>query len=977
MSADPIPLDPEAVLAHAPWVRQLARRLVAGGTLAADDLAQEAWVRALENPPPRGLALRAWLAGILRNAARDHRRGEARRRRREASAARLQAPEPFPTDSDLRERIAREQALVRLVLGLDQPYRRTVLLRYSEGLGPRAIAAREGVSPETVRTRLRRALAELRRRADRESGLCGAGWMAALAAAPAPSPATLPFLGAVLLMKVQVALVAAAFVLALAGGWWFLGRSGPAVPEKDRFVPAPARALESTAQALEGASSAPVEGGVREVRVAAGAAAEPSTEAPPTALVVQVVGPEGMPVAGVDVGLLATKRELWRATTRESDGCAVLEDFEARFPLREGEREERTVAVVSPLRTPVAAPLMTHDWKAGPIVLRLGEATGSLALELVDEAGAAFPIEQWVQVTPLVPRAGEPESKGRGERHGRYLRNESRETFHGVGLGLRFLVGVEPGGVVKGVEVEVDGPTRAGESARVELVLGARHPSFVGRLVDAGGSPYVPPWLYADAECVAVDGAPVARRDRRAGRAGVEASGRFVLPIERGFPAGTRLSMRLSTPEQQGGSPSLTGTFEQVVPSGDAAVEVGDVVVLPPPLLASGLVRDAAGHPVPGATIALFEKFNQGEDPEDFGWNFAGLDYTYSDDTGAFEVRSDLPPAEYALRAQMRGYADRGVLRFEHGARGLVCVLDAACTLSTRMEVDPSIPLDRLSVELTYPGAGREATSYARWSARPDPRGRIDFEDLRPGDASLVVRTGHYAQPLIEVRDLALEAGRPCADPRLAPLDLRGKLRLVSLEVVDASRAPVERGVADLGGVRYALDGGRLSVLRRNEPLELSLECPGFLPRASRAPDVHERLVLERGIPVTIRAPRALPPAPDPMQLRVGLRPREHSARSGQILTQDEDSIAYSEGLTTEHELVRIDGRDQVTVHVARPGEYYLSWLLVDLGDPYRGGGYEWVSPEHTRVEVLASGPQPILEASPDLEDYARKLEAR
>jgi DNA-directed RNA polymerase specialized sigma24 family protein len=59
----------ERLLEQAPRLRDLARQLVKDPH-TADDLVQETWLTAIQRPLPDGLALRAWLATVLRNLAR-------------------------------------------------------------------------------------------------------------------------------------------------------------------------------------------------------------------------------------------------------------------------------------------------------------------------------------------------------------------------------------------------------------------------------------------------------------------------------------------------------------------------------------------------------------------------------------------------------------------------------------------------------------------------------------------------------------------------------------------------------------------------------------------------------------------------------------------------------------------------------------------------------------------------------------------
>src|SRR5436190_8927224 len=101
---------------HAAALRGLAHDLV--GAADADDVVQESALQALRSPPVRGGALGGWLAGIVRHVASRHRRGEARRVRREQAAAR----EPIGTDAGADEGDTL-RLLTDAVLALPQPYR--------------------------------------------------------------------------------------------------------------------------------------------------------------------------------------------------------------------------------------------------------------------------------------------------------------------------------------------------------------------------------------------------------------------------------------------------------------------------------------------------------------------------------------------------------------------------------------------------------------------------------------------------------------------------------------------------------------------------------------------------------------------------------------------------------------------------------------------------------------------------------------
>src|SRR5687768_1345908 len=160
MTPDPDTVTAEEPLAHGRWVQALARSLAADAS-TADDVAQEAWVDALEHPPRRRGNLRAWFARIVRRRWADHVRAEVRRARPHPRAA---SGDAAPTADEVLVRAETRLRIARELLALEEPYRGTLLLRFHEELPPRRIARHQGIPVATVRTRLQRGLARLRAR---------------------------------------------------------------------------------------------------------------------------------------------------------------------------------------------------------------------------------------------------------------------------------------------------------------------------------------------------------------------------------------------------------------------------------------------------------------------------------------------------------------------------------------------------------------------------------------------------------------------------------------------------------------------------------------------------------------------------------------------------------------------------------------------------------------------------------------------
>jgi RNA polymerase sigma-70 factor (ECF subfamily) len=140
--------------------RAIARRHARGASDAADDLAQDLAVAALEGG---AVAERpgAWLERVGRNAVIDDWR--ALRRRREL-AGEVEPPGAVP-DPEARVLARERRGLVRrAIAALPRPLRRAALARFHADLPFDAVASRLGTEPVTARTRVHRALERLRAR---------------------------------------------------------------------------------------------------------------------------------------------------------------------------------------------------------------------------------------------------------------------------------------------------------------------------------------------------------------------------------------------------------------------------------------------------------------------------------------------------------------------------------------------------------------------------------------------------------------------------------------------------------------------------------------------------------------------------------------------------------------------------------------------------------------------------------------------
>lgn len=174
-------------------MRALARSLIRDAG-SADDVVQQTWMAALENPPRSAEASVAWLRRVVRNLAHRIGRDQHHRRIREERAARPEVDALTP--QELVQRAELQHRIVEEVIALEEPYRSTVLLRFYEELAPREIAARLDIPAATVRTRLSRALEKLRCRFDEAHGGRREAWCLAFLPLLGLDRAALPAAGA-------------------------------------------------------------------------------------------------------------------------------------------------------------------------------------------------------------------------------------------------------------------------------------------------------------------------------------------------------------------------------------------------------------------------------------------------------------------------------------------------------------------------------------------------------------------------------------------------------------------------------------------------------------------------------------------------------------------------------------------------------------------------------------------------------------
>jgi RNA polymerase sigma-70 factor (ECF subfamily) len=141
---------------HTPAMLGLAARLSGGRGREAEELVQEAWVRAAGSLASFrwGSRVATWLSGFVVNVWREGRRAAGREPLFEGAAMEPASPAPFAPV----ERLDLERALAALPDG----FRAAIVLHDIEGFTHEEIAGQLGIEPGTSKSQLARARRALR-----------------------------------------------------------------------------------------------------------------------------------------------------------------------------------------------------------------------------------------------------------------------------------------------------------------------------------------------------------------------------------------------------------------------------------------------------------------------------------------------------------------------------------------------------------------------------------------------------------------------------------------------------------------------------------------------------------------------------------------------------------------------------------------------------------------------------------------------
>ncbi len=714
MTVPPPDRDPTLVLEHAPYVRALAQALVFDRQLARD-LEQDVLLAALENAPRDRHSLKGWLAALVRNLASKAFRSRARRVERETRAARHEDAVPTPEEILAREDLRRW--LLEHLLALDEPVRAVMILRFAEELPPREVARRLRLPVETVRTRVKRGLEELRARLDREPRKGNGMWCLALVRGlklEVPSVLGAGLVG-VLAVSTSKKAIASILVLALATAVFLVTREVEPLhpPAEATALPAPDTAPLSSTDAL--ATRTEAQG---RSAVAAEPAPAPAPAATGSSVLLRLHWHDGSPAAGVTARMYSSGSTDFYADAFDVrtglDGTFLVESIPPghvsayldRGPVGDckvalGERAE--IELTIPRGFDLSGTVVERDGRplAGAQVLsdQMGNGWNAFSVEVTDAQGR-FRIRSirpglcWISArAALHPPSPQYEFVG------------GAVDLEGVRIVL------EPQGAA--VAGRVLDPR--GEPLAYAQVLLGREESYDSYTLEGGGNARIPA-----AQCTSTD-----------------EQGRFEFP---GAPLG-----RLAVQARGKGCAPWRSELETV-----SAVRAELVIRLQAGAQLSGRATDTSGKPVARAEIQVG------------AFGFASR-FTRADAEGRFRLAS-LPLGEFEAQAQADGFEPAKTKLY--GASG--AELSWEPVLGTGLAIRGRLVGQGIDFSTWWMYCESEDWQKSPYAQSATPKADGSFEFAGCGDALHRIRVQAPGSTLYAVANVE---ARPGNEPLLIPIE--------------------------------------------------------------------------------------------------------------------------------------------------------------------------------------------------------------
>lgn len=334
----------------------------------------------------------------------------------------------------------------------------------------------------------------------------------------------------------------------------------------------------------------------------------------------------------------------------------------------------------------------------------------------------------------------------------------------------------------------------------------------------------------------------------------------------------------------------------------------------------AGVVVDDSGAPLQAAEVLMIPL-----SPKDGsgGGEREKPRTAQTDATGRFRFEVSDAARMYRLHASSPGYLDSEGGNVQANRSDLRLVLMRARFVSGHIVLDDCVPTDQIRLLLDRPSGEGRPLQWADEAGDNDflgrllsPDGGFAFEGVSASPVDLTVFAQGVSIATIEGIDAGLRGAT--SDPRLDPLDLRGRLTCFTIEVQDDAGGPCSGAVVAIRSSDFAVDldkevmaqDSRAKFVVPTGTYDVEIRREGYR-RIHLSSVAEDRIVrLRRGIAVRfVVDPRPiLPPAP-------------HRLLIALIHGTDERAVDIDC-------MGELDNAGAATLLVSSPGPHRVAWYL-------------------------------------------------
>ena len=539
---------------------------------------------------------------------------------------------------------------------------------------------------------------------------------------------------------------------------------------------------------------------------------------------VRVLDEAGEPVPGVRVEFV--EREPWGAwvvqhgITRGHEGIAVLPHVQSLMPRKNARPAVRLDALFE--NEPMHE-LEPEDVGKELITLVL-PGTASVIVKVSAEDGEPFTGAGTIRLGISSEGEARDVSPFRAQERRRLERaiENGGACFEFVEPGRELEIGVTRDRSPMETRDWVAGPASFGETRTFEVRLGAHHPVAKLRVVDDERNPVLDEHL-----AVSLRGESSSTGSRELKSTTDEAG---FLHLDLALDWHEAAEREIVVFRGSASAPDALGRVAVYRALDDGLNDLGTVVLGAPPVLLRGQVVHAGGAPVSGAALTVERRV-----PFNPPWRLLSRLREETDDDGRFELRGAPQGDRFRLGVFAKG---SGAYRreFQPGEDVLIELADEGF-LSGTVLLDPDV--DGRKVTLTLAGEAAELMKYSERDVVVGTDHAFRFSRLPAGVYDVHVAIDRQTGGILEIDGITVTAGVDRRDPRLDPLDLRGKLHRHEVTLL----GPAEDAALE-GQVRFTPTGeetpseyywvsrNRFAIHSLSPRLDLELSVAGYVPQA-------------------------------------------------------------------------------------------------------------------------------------------------